>query len=223
MKVLYEDNHIIVVEKPFCVPSQGDATGDESVLDWVKKYIKEKYEKPGEVFAGIVHRLDRPVGGVMVLARTSKGASRLSDSFRNRKVEKTYWAITESIPARRSGRLEHYLKKLGNKNIMRAYDQEVPDSKLSILDYEVLRTKGNRALIEIRPTTGRRHQIRVQLASMGCVIKGDVKYGETEFNPDKSICLISKVLEFPHPIKDKGILRFEADYPTTASWSEFKP
>lgn len=223
LEVIYEDNHIIVAVKPFCIPSQGDETGDPNMLDIVRDYIRQKYDKPGEVYTGLVHRIDRPVGGIMVFARTSKAAARLSESFANRKVEKTYWAITEQVPKETEGRLTHFLLKLKDKNIMRAHAKEVAHSQKAVLDYLVLAQKDGKALIEVKPQTGRRHQIRVQLASMGAVIRGDVKYGKTSFNKDHSICLFAKALEFPHPVKEKGIMRFEAPYPANPAWADFAP
>ena len=202
------------------MPSQGDESGDESVFDWVKAYIKDTYQKPGNVYVGLLHRLDRPTGGVLALAKTSKAAERISKQFQQRKVEKVYVAITEQTPSPRSDELVHYLKKLAGKNIMRAYRKEIHASKVARLSYQVLQTKGERALVEIHPETGRRHQIRVQLASIGCVIKGDVKYGKSTFNPDKSICLLAKKLTLEHPTLKK-MMTFEAPMPETGIWKEF--
>lgn len=222
MDILYEDNHLIAVNKPFCMPSQGDQSGDESVFDWVKEYIRITYNKPGNVYVGLLHRLDRPTGGVLLLAKTSKAAARVSKAFQERKVQKTYYAITEKIPAQTSGELKHFLKKLPQKNIMRAYNKPVHGTKPANLSYRVLRTQGQRALLEVMPTTGRRHQIRVQLASMGCTIQGDVKYGKTSFNFDKSIALLAQSLELAHPTK-KEPLRIEAPMPDNEIWSPFLP
>ena len=200
------------------MPSQDDISGDESVVSWVKNYLKVKYNKPGEVYLGLVHRLDRPVGGTMVLARTSKAAKRLSTDFQSRKIDKVYCALTERIPAEESGELVHFLKKIKGKNIMRAYWKEVHASKKATLQYKVLETAEERALVEVKLLTGRRHQIRVQLAAIGCVIRGDVKYGKTSFNPDKSISLIAKRLSFTHPVK-KEPMTFEVDLPDNSNWS----
>ena len=219
MQVIYEDNHLIGVVKPFCMPAQGDISQDESVVDWVSRYLKEKYDKPGNVYVGLLHRLDRPTGGVMILAKTSKAAARMSKLFQQREIEKTYWAITERIPQNDSGTLIHHLRKLGGKNIMKAFSKPVAHSKEAKLTYSTLTTEGNRALVEVKPHTGRRHQIRVQLAAMGCVIVGDVKYGKTQFNPDKSICLFAKSLQFTHPVKKEEVL-LEADPSSLPIWKE---
>ncbi|MEZ4687478.1 MAG: RNA pseudouridine synthase [Bacteroidia bacterium] len=178
--ILFEDNHLIVVNKPFGMPSQGDETGDQNVFDWVKDYIRDTYNKPGNVYAALLHRLDRPTGGILALAKTSKAAARISKDFQARKVHKTYYAITEQVPEVASGTLEHYMRRLEGKNIMRAYDKQVHSSKIARLHYRVLREKGGRALIEVKPETGRKHQIRVQLSTIRCTIVGDVKYGKTE-------------------------------------------
>lgn len=219
MDILYEDNHLIVVNKPFGMPSQGDATGDEHVFDWVKQYIKVTYNKPGNVYAALLHRLDRPTGGVIALAKTSKAATRVSKDFQQRKVKKVYFAITEKAPVQAEGTLVHYLKKLPDKNIMRAYRKEVQGSKIARLTYKTIRKRKGKALIEVHPETGRRHQIRVQLASMGCTIQGDVKYGETPFNPDKSICLFAKKLILTHPIKKEPLI-IEAPWPKASYWQD---
>lgn len=218
MEIIFEDNHLLVVNKPFGMPSQGDISGDESVVSWAKNYLKIKYNKPGEVYLGLVHRLDRPVGGIMVLARTSKAAKRLSADFQARKIDKVYYALTERIPAEESGELIHYLKKIQGKNIMRAFRKEVHASKKAMLQYKVLQAFAGKALVEVKLLTGRRHQIRVQLAAIGCVIRGDVKYGKTNFNADKSICLMAKQLSFTHPVK-KEKMTFEVDVPDNNIWS----
>lgn len=204
------------------MPSQGDSSGDLNVFDWAKAYIKEKYQKPGEVYIGLVHRLDRPTGGILVLARTSKSAKRISKLFQEKKVQKTYYAVTEVIPAAPKGLLEHNLKKIPDRNIMRAYDKAVHGSKPSALEYRVLKTVGNRALLEVLPKTGRRHQIRVQLAAIGCSIVGDKKYGKTKFLPDLSIGLFAKKIRFAHPVKEKGEVEFEAPLPQKVPWLEFR-
>lgn len=203
------------------MPSQGDDTGDESVFDWVKEYIRITYNKPGNVYLGLIHRLDRPAGGVLVLAKTSKAAARLSKQFQQRSTKKIYWAVTENTPEHPHGELKHFLKKLPQKNIMRAYNKEVHGSKAAHLEYRVLKTVGRRALLEIKLHTGRRHQIRVQLASMGCVIQGDVKYGKSSFNFDKSICLLARELTVEHPTK-KEPLTFTAPLPKNELWLPFQ-
>ena len=220
MEILYEDNHLISIVKPFCTPSQGDNTGDESVFDQVKEYIRTTYAKPGNVYVGLLHRLDRPTGGIMLLAKTSKAAARMSKQFQERKVKKVYWALTERVPEPQTGELIHHLRKIGGKNIMRAFPKPVAHSKEAKLSYSVLQTRSSKALVEIHPLTGRRHQIRVQLASIGCVIVGDVKYGKTAFNPDKSICLFARSLSFMHPVQKKEIT-LTATPPSTGAWATF--
>ncbi|MEL7535293.1 MAG: RluA family pseudouridine synthase [Bacteroidota bacterium] len=217
--VVYEDNHLIAVNKPFGMLSQGDETGDQSVFDWVKEYIRVTYNKPGNVYLGLLHRLDRPTGGVLLLAKTSKAASRMSKQFQSRAIQKVYVALTEKLPHPPVGTLKHYVKKLEGKNIMRAYNKEVPQSKPASLDYRLLRSANAKALIEVQPKTGRRHQIRVQLASIRCTIRGDVKYGnsQTSFNPDKSICLFAQKLIFNHPVTKEKIT-IEAPLPQSAWW-----
>ena len=220
MQILYEDNHLIAVNKPFGMLSQGDISGDESVFDWVKNYIREKYHKPGNVYLALLHRLDRPAGGVLLLGKTSKAAGRVSKQFQQKSTRKTYFIIAENIPALPSGELRHFLKKLPGKNIMRAYQKSVHGSKEAILSYQLIKKVGSRALIEVKLLTGRRHQIRVQMASMGCVIRGDVKYGKTQFNPDKSICLFAKILTIQHPTLNTP-LTIEAPLPDNALWRPF--
>ncbi|MCS6904381.1 MAG: RNA pseudouridine synthase, partial [Bacteroidia bacterium] len=181
-------------------PSQDDITQDLSVIGWAKNYLKVRYEKRGNVYLALLHRIDRPVSGVIMLAKTSKAAARLSKQFQEGKIKKEYIAVTERIPPSPSGRLIHYLKKIPGRNIMRAYLKEIPHSQEAILDYEVWKLIGKRALLKIIPHTGRQHQIRVQLASIGCPICGDVKYGKTNFLPDLSILLCCYRLTFEHPI-----------------------
>jgi len=221
VKILYEDNHLLVVNKPHGMPSQNDETGDLSVNTWVMEYLREKYQKPGGVYVGLVHRIDRPTGGILVLARTSKAAERLSKQFAESKVKKMYYAVTEHIPDPLAGSLTHYMDKLPGKNIMKAFPKPVPNSKLATLDYEVLHTKKGRALVAVWPKTGRQHQIRVQLAAIGCVLQGDVKYGRTDFTPDKCIALFAKQITFEHPTT-KELLTIEADLPDTEVWVPWK-
>lgn len=199
------------------MPSQGDSTGDESVFDWVKNYIKVTYNKPGNVYTALIHRLDRPTGGILVLGKTSKAATRLSTQFQEKKVQKIYYAITEQIPAQATGVLKHHLKKLPGKNIMRAYNKPVHGTKPAELSYKILKTKGKRALLEVHPKTGRRHQIRVQLSTMKCVIQGDVKYGKSTFNFNKSIALLAKRISFIHPTLKKQV-SFEVGLPDNEIW-----
>lgn len=220
VEILYEDNHLLVVNKPFCMASQGDETGDESVYDWAREYIRVTYQKQGNVYLGLIHRLDRPAGGILVLGKTSKAASRLSKQFQSREVKKIYYALVERAPDQPHGELRHNLKKLPGRNIMRAYDKAVHGSKPAHLDYRLVTRQGSRALLEVRLHTGRRHQIRVQLASMGCTIKGDVKYGKTEFNADKSICLLARRITFEHPVQKKP-LTIEIPVPEGPEWRPF--
>lgn len=202
------------------MPSQGDESGDLSCLDWAKQYIKEKYDKPGDVFLALLHRLDRPVGGVIAFGRTSKAASRMSDLFRKREIKKSYLAITEGIPNPEAGSLKHHLKKMPGKNIVRAYHKFQHGSKEAITHYQVLQKQGDRALLKIELETGRRHQIRVQLADNKTGIVGDKKYAITDFLPDKSIALFAHRLEFVHPVKKEPV-KIEAPYPSTGPWADF--
>ena len=205
MRVVYEDNHIIIVYKESGEIVQGDKTGDTPLSDIVKDYIKEKYQKPGNVFLGVVHRLDRPVSGLVVFARTSKALSRLNEMFRNGEVHKTYWAITKNMPAIEEGRLEHWLVRNEKQNKSYAYTKEKPDAKKAVLEYKMIGRTDNYSLLEVRLLTGRHHQIRCQLAAMGCPIKGDLKYGAQRSNPDGSISLLSHRVEFVHPVSKERI------------------
>ena len=192
MKVIYEDNHIIIVSKESGEIVQGDKTGDQPLPETVKQYLKTKYNKPGNVFVGVVHRLDRPVSGLVTFAKTSKALSRLNEMFRNGDVHKTYWALTRNCPPAESGRLVHWLRRNEQQNKSYASDREVPGSKKAVLDYKVIGRTDNYTLIEVKLLTGRHHQIRCQLAAMGCPIKGDLKYGARRSNPDGSISLLIK-------------------------------
>lgn len=205
MRVVYEDNHIIIVYKESGEIVQGDKTGDTPLSDIVKDYIKEKYQKPGNVFLGVVHRLDRPVSGLVVFARTSKALSRLNEMFRNGEVHKTYWAITKNMPAIEEGRLEHWLVRNEKQNKSYAYAKEKPGAKKAVLEYKMIGRTDNYSLLEVRLLTGRHHQIRCQLAAMGCPIKGDLKYGAQRSNPDGSISLLSHRVEFVHPVSKERI------------------
>ena len=205
MRVVYEDNHIIIVYKESGEIVQGDKTGDIPLSDIVKDYIKEKYQKPGNVFLGVVHRLDRPVSGLVVFARTSKALSRLNEMFRNGEVHKTYWAITKNMPAIEEGRLEHWLVRNEKQNKSYAYTKEKPGAKKAVLEYKMIGRTDNYSLLEVRLLTGRHHQIRCQLAAMGCPIKGDLKYGAQRSNPDGSISLLSHRVEFVHPVSKERI------------------
>lgn len=218
LKILFEDNHLIAAVKPAGVPSQKDATGDVSMEEIIKAYLKEKYNKPGDVYLGLLHRIDRPVGGVMVFARTSKAAARMSELFRTRDIEKIYYALTEGIPKERERLLVHYLYKPGDKNIVKASPVEFPGARRSELQYRVLETGNGAALVQAEPITGRQHQIRVQLAAISCPIRGDIKYGRTRPNPDRSICLFAKKLTFTHPVSKEKIT-LEAPLPEDPWWN----
>jgi 23S rRNA pseudouridine1911/1915/1917 synthase len=194
--VLYEDNHLIAVYKPAGVLVQGDKSGDASLMDNVKEYLKNKYQKPGNVFLGLVHRLDRNVQGVVLFAKTSKGASRLSEQFRQHTVEKIYHAVVIGKPSQQKGVLTHWLVKDENKNKTTVYDKQVKGSQPAELFYEVVKSNGKHALLKIRLGTGRSHQIRSQLAFIGCPIAGDVKYGSKEVLPDHEIALAATSLGF---------------------------
>lgn len=223
MTVLYEDNHIIAVNKSSSEIVQGDKTGDTPLSEIVKAYIKEKYNKPGEVFLGVTHRLDRPVSGVVLFARTSKALPRLNDMFRNQEVKKTYWAIVKNRPAELEARLTHYLIRNEKQNKSVAYDTEKPNSKKAILSYKLIASSDNYNLLEIQLETGRHHQIRCQLAKIGCPIKGDLKYGFPRSNPNGGISLHARSVEFIHPVS-KQLIHIVA--PTLAEeklWEVFAP
>lgn len=217
MTVLYEDNHIIIVNKNSSEIVQGDKTGDKPLVEIVKEYIKEKYHKPGNVFLGVVHRLDRPVSGVVVFARTGKALARLNEMFRTKDVHKTYWAIVANQPPAPSGELTHWLVRREQQNKSFAYDKEVPQSKKAILDYRVIAKSDRYFLLEVDLKTGRHHQIRCQLAKMGCPIKGDLKYGAPRSNPDGSISLHARRIRFIHPVSKQEIC-VEAPVPSDRLW-----
>lgn len=221
LEVLYEDNHLIAVSKKAGDIVQGDKTEDEPLVDKVKAYIKKKYNKPGDVYLGIIHRLDRPVGGVVVFARTSKALTRMNKLFQERKVQKTYWAVVEQLPKSNEEVLIHYLKKNQEKNRSRSYDKEVKGSKRSELYYRLAGRSKNYFYVEVKPKTGRHHQIRVQLSHIGCPIKGDVKYGANRTNRDGSIHLLARSLEFVHPVS-KEEMKISAMPPKKDPlWTEF--
>jgi 23S rRNA pseudouridine1911/1915/1917 synthase len=218
--ILYEDNHIIIVNKRSSDLVQGDSTGDEPLDEIVRAYIKEKYNKPGDVFLGVVHRLDRPVSGCVVYARTSKALSRLSELFRTRDVQKTYWAIVSERPPAEEGTISNYLKKNEPQNKSYVYATEVKGSKLAELSYRVLSRSEKYYLIEVDLLTGRHHQIRAQLASAGCPIKGDLKYGSKRSNEGGGISLHSRRISFVHPVKNEEI-KVEAPLPDDRIWKLF--
>jgi len=215
LEVLYEDNHLIAINKRSGDITQADKTGDPPLSDFIKTYIKNKYNKPGEVFLGTIHRLDRPTSGIVLYARTSKALKRMNEQFKNKKVKKTYWAIVNNAPPNISGTLENYLQKNQKQN--KSYITKKTNGKQAILDYKILKKLNNFYHLEIKPKTGRHHQIRVQLANIGCIIKGDLKYGSQRSNKDASIDLLAKKLEFIHPIKQKSI-KIIAPIPKTSIW-----
>lgn len=220
MNVVYEDNHIIIVNKKSGEIVQGDKTGDKPLSDIVKEYIKEAYAKPGNVFLGVVHRLDRPVSGLVVFARTSKALSRLNDMFRTGDVHKTYWALTKNRPQQSEGTIESWLVRNEKQNKSYSYVHEKPGAKKAILKYKVIGASDNYTLIEVKLLTGRHHQIRCQLASIGCPIKGDLKYGAKRSNPDGSISLLARRVEFTHPVSKQPIC-VEAPLPDAPEWQAF--
>jgi len=231
MKVVYEDNHIIIVYKESGEIVQGDKTGDRPLSDLVKAYIKEKYQKPGEVFLGVVHRLDRPVSGLVVFARTSKALTRLNKMFRDGDVHKTYWAIVgrEKGTAKseqffddgEGHTLENWLVRNEQQNKSYAYDHEVPGSKKALLQYRQLAEGDHYRLLEVNLMTGRHHQIRCQLSAIGCPIKGDLKYGARRSNPDGSISLLSHHVSFVHPVS-KSLITVESPLPDDNLWQALK-
>ncbi|MBX2914380.1 MAG: RluA family pseudouridine synthase [Cyclobacteriaceae bacterium] len=221
LQILYEDNHLLVINKPAGVLVQGDSTGDVPLVELVKEYIKHKYNKPGAAFVGVVHRLDRPVSGVVVFARTSKALTRMNQLFREKETRKTYWALVKTKPPKPDGTLKHWLVKDELKNKTRAYVQPHADGLKSELSYKLVASKGGIHLLEVNPITGRPHQIRVQLASMGCPIAGDLKYGADQPLPDASIGLHAQQLEFMHPVQKTHML-IAAPVPETNWWKPFR-
>lgn len=217
MEVIYEDNHIIVVNKAPGEIVQGDKTGDKPLSEQVKEWIKEKYAKPGNVFCGVVHRLDRPVGGLVVFAKTSKGLSRMNEMFRNGDVHKTYWAITKNMPPEQEGTLTHYITT--REKINKSYASITPKEGAlkAQLKYKVIARSDRYTLLEINLLTGRKHQIRVQLSAIGCPVKGDLKYGAERSNPDGSISLLARKIQFVHPVSKKEI-NLTAPLPDDKLW-----
>ena len=220
MTVVYEDNHIIVVNKTASEIVQGDKSGDTPLSETVKEYIKVKYNKPGNVFLGVTHRLDRPVSGLVVFAKTGKALSRLNDMFRLGEVKKTYWAIVKERPKELEGELVHWMVRNEKQNKSYAYDKEKPNSKKAILRYKLIGHSQNYHLLEVDLQTGRHHQIRCQLAKMGCPIKGDLKYGSPRSNPDGSICLHARRVTFVHPVS-KEVIDITAPLPSGNLWNGF--
>ena len=220
MTVVYEDNHIIVVNKTASEIVQADKTGDMPLSETVKQYLKEKYQKPGNVFLGVTHRLDRPVSGLVIFAKTSKALTRLNEMFRAGEVKKTYWAVVKNAPKESEGELVHFLVRNEKQNKSYAYDKEVPNSKKAVLDYRLIGRSENYYLLEVDLKTGRHHQIRCQLAKMGCPIKGDLKYGAQRSNPDGSICLHARMVKFMHPVS-KELIELTAPVPAGNLWNGF--
>ena len=218
LQVLFEDNHIIIINKRAGDIVQGDKTGDIPLSEIVKAYIKDKYDKPGNVYLGVVHRLDRPTTGIVVFAKTSKALSRLNKLFVEKNINKTYWAIVKQKPNPEKEALIHWLKKNPKNNKSTAYDHEVEGSKKAILDYQLIKSLNRYHLIEVQLYTGRHHQIRSQLSKIGCPIKGDLKYGFDRSNKDASIHLHSRKLEFIHPVSKEKISTI-APAPNDVIWN----
>jgi 23S rRNA pseudouridine1911/1915/1917 synthase len=217
LQILHEDNHIIVVNKRVGDIVQGDKTGDKPLSEIVKAYIKDKYSKPGEVFLGVVHRLDRPTTGIVVFARTSKALTRLNEMFSARETKKTYWAVVKNKPEKQEDTLVHFLKRNQKNNTSKAHLKEIPESKIAKLDYKIIRELNSYFVLEINLHTGRHHQIRAQLAAIGCPIKGDLKYGFDRSNPDGGIHLHARKLAFVHPVSKEEI-EILAPTPKNSVW-----
>jgi 23S rRNA pseudouridine1911/1915/1917 synthase len=221
MTVIYEDNHIIAVNKTTSEIVQGDKTGDEPLSETVKQWLKEKYDKPGNVFIGVTHRLDRPVSGLVLFAKTGKALSRLNEMFRDGKIKKTYWAIVKKPPEKEEAELTHYLLRNEKQNKSYAYDSEKPGSKKAVLSYRLIARSDHYYLLEINLKTGRHHQIRCQLAHIGCPIKGDLKYGFERSNPDGGISLHARKISFIHPVSHEA-LELTASVPNNKLWQNFE-
>lgn len=217
MDVVYEDNHVIIVNKACGEIVQGDKTGDAPLSDVLKQYIKQRDAKPGNVFIGVAHRLDRPVSGLVVFAKTSKALSRLNDMFRRGDIHKTYWALTHGMPTEQAATLTHWLVRNEKQNKSYAYTHEVEGAKKAVLSYKVIGKTERYTLIEVELHTGRHHQIRCQLAKIGCPIKGDLKYGARRSNPDGGISLVARKMEFIHPVSKREISA-TAPLPDDAAW-----
>lgn len=221
LQVLFEDNHVIAVNKRVGDIVQGDKTGDTPLSEVVKHYLKQKYDKPGEVFLGVVHRLDRPTTGIVIFARTSKALTRLNDLFKNRETKKTYWAIVKNKPNKDQDTLVHYLKRNEKNNSSKAHTKEVPNSQLASLDYQIIATLHTYFALEINLHTGRHHQIRAQLSAINSPIKGDLKYGFDRSNTDGGIHLHARKLELVHPVT-KIVLKIIAPTPKDVIWNLIK-
>ncbi len=218
LQILHEDNHIIVINKRVGDIVQGDKTGDKPLSEIVKEYIKDKYNKPGEVFLGVVHRLDRPTTGIVIFAKTSKALERLNKMFSERETNKTYWAVVKNKPPKNEDNLIHFLKRNEKNNTSKAHLKEVPESKKASLDYKIIKELNNYFALEINLHTGRHHQIRAQLQAIGCPIKGDLKYGFDRSNPDGGIHLHARKLAFIHPVSKEQI-EIIAPTPSDAIWN----
>ncbi|WP_130733667.1 RluA family pseudouridine synthase [Flavobacterium sp. J27] len=218
LQIVHEDNHIIVINKRVGDIVQGDKTGDKPLSDVVKEYLKEKYNKPGEVFLGVIHRLDRPTTGIVVFAKTSKALTRLNESFKNRDTKKTYWAVVKNNPPKTKDILVHFLKRNPKNNTSKAHVKEVPESKNASLEYTVFKKLDHYFGLEILLHTGRHHQIRAQLTAIGCPIKGDLKYGFDRSNPDGGIHLHARKLEIMHPVTKENLV-FVAPTPNEVIWN----
>lgn len=222
LQVLYEDNHLIAVNKPAGLLSQpNDGDQGSSIADQVKDYIRRKYKKPGDVFLGTIHRIDRPVSGVLLFARTSKGLTRMNELFKKREVEKTYWAIVQGVPKETEATLTHYLLRNEKNRRTHAFNKQKHDAVKSVLNYKLLKVISKKSWLEVKPLTGRAHQIRAQLSAIGNPIVGDLKYDYSKANPDKSICLHARSLSFVHPVKKEEIT-ISAPTPKLPIWLEFK-
>lgn len=221
LQVIYEDNHLIAVNKLPGDLVHADESGDVTLEAKVKQYIKIRYKKPGDVYLGVLHRLDRPVSGTIVFARTSKAAERMTNMIQNNEVIKTYYAISKNRPEEIKGHLEHWMIKNSDSNTSKAYDHEKTGSRLAVLDYELAGDLHGNVLIRVKPLTGRPHQIRVQLMKIGCVINGDLKYGCAFANPDKSISLHSYSSSFIHPVTKESII-IKSDFPYNRLWDDWR-
>lgn len=221
IEVLHEDNHVIVINKRASDIVQGDKTGDVTMPDLIKEFLKVKYDKPGNIFCGVVHRLDRPTSGAVVFAKTSKALSRLNEQFREQDTKKTYWAIVEKAPKNKTGTLTNYLLKNEKQNKSYVHESDAKGAKKAVLNYKQIAESDRYFLLEIDLETGRHHQIRVQLANMGCIIKGDLKYGAKRSNPDGSIHLHARGLDFIHPTT-KELIKIVAPVPNDNLWKWFE-
>lgn len=219
--VIYEDNHLIAVNKASGDITQGDKTGDEPLPEKIKSWLAEKYKKEGNVFCGVIHRLDRPTSGLVIFSKTSKALSRMNEMFKKQEVDKVYWAIVETKPKAENGSLRDFLKKNKEQNKSYSVKEGTPEAKESILDYKLIAQSDRYYLLEVNPKTGRHHQIRTQLANIGCIIKGDVKYGAKRSNKDGSISLHARRVNFIHPVKKESIT-ITAEVPNDPLWKWFE-